>query len=292
MSVRDICLAALVALVWGANFVSAKFGIQYFPPFLLTALRFCLVGVLLLPFLKWQNKETMKYLLALAITLGTGHFAFLYAAIYHGLSIPTAIIITQLGVPFSCMLGTIFFKDTLGMWRTGGMVLAFMGLIIVVGTPDVTANVTGLAFGIIGGMLWGVANVIMKKMGRVDVFQMVGWMAIFSILPLFTISAVMENWTFDLIRHAPGYAIASVTYTALFSTILAYGLWFSLMSRNDMSQVTPFTLLVPVVGITIGQVFFHENITMQTVLGGILTFIGVTIIVMRRPKNVMHSNNA
>lgn len=292
MPFRDICLAAFVALLWGGNFVAAKFGISYFPPFLITALRFCTVGILLLPFLKKQKKSTTLYLLALALTLGTGHFAFLYAALHKGIPIPTAIIITQLGVPFSCMLGTFFFGDKLGMWRTMGMVMAFMGLVVVVGTPEITSNVTALTFAIIGGMLWGAANVIMKKMGQVDVFQMVGWMSLYSILPLFLISSLTEDWTVGLILHAPFYAIVSVSYTVVFSTLVAYGIWFSLMLRNDMSQVTPFTLLVPLFGIIIGQFFFHDAITVQTVLGGLLTFAGVAIIVVRRPKNVMQANNA
>jgi O-acetylserine/cysteine efflux transporter len=291
MSFRDAILALTVAALWGGNFVNAKYGMHYFPPFLFTILRFALVGLLLLPFLKLPTRENFRYLLMLAVLLGTGHFAFLFAGLYHGLSIPTCIIITQLGVPFSCMLGTIFFKDHLGMWRSMGMVMAFIGLMLVVGTPEIASNMTGFVFTLIGAMLWGFANVIMKKMGDVNIFQMLGWMAILSVPFLSLISYLFEENQYDLVMNAPIEAVLSVSYTALCSTMIAYGLWYSLIRKYDMSQVAPFTLLVPLFGISVGQIFYPEVLTWQVILGGVLTLSGVGIIVIRRPKNIALSRD-
>ncbi len=291
MLFRDAVFALTVAALWGGNFVNAKFGMQYFPPFLFTILRFGLVGLILLPFLKWPSKDQFRYLFLLAVILGTGHFAFLFAGLYHGLSIPTCIIITQLGVPFSCMLGTIFLKDHLGMWRSMGMVMAFVGLMLVVGTPEVAGNITGFIFTLIGAMLWGFANVIMKKMGDIHIFQMLGWMSLLSLPFLMLISFLFEANQFTLISEAPLEMYLSVGYTALFSTMVAYSLWYRLMRTYDMSQVAPFTLLVPLFGISIGQVFYPEIITWQVVAGGILTLLGVAIIVIRRPRHIALSRD-
>ena len=58
----------------------------------------------------------------------------------------------------------------------------------------------------------------------------------------------------------------------------------SAVAKHTVSQVTPFSLLTPVFGITFGELFFHEALTWQVMLGGAMTIAGVAIIVIRRPK--------
>ncbi|HEX7417242.1 MAG TPA: EamA family transporter, partial [Steroidobacteraceae bacterium] len=54
---RDFALLILVTLLWGFNLVSSKVGLEYLPPFLFTALRFALVALLLLPFLRIRRGQ-------------------------------------------------------------------------------------------------------------------------------------------------------------------------------------------------------------------------------------------
>lgn len=286
MRLGDVVLAILVVVVWGGNFVAVKIGMQHFPPFFYTALRFVLVAAVLLPMLRWPGRRAFAHLLLLALTLGVGHFAMLIAALYHGLSIPSCVIITQLGVPFSCMLGTVFFQDRLGPWRTFGMVVSFAGLAVVVGAPDVTGSTLGLVMALGGGFTWACANIVMKKMGDVHIFQVLGWMAVLSLPLLLLISYAVEDNHMERIAQASWSAYAAVFYTAAVSTLFAYGVWYSLMRRYDISQVTPFSLLSPVFGIAFGQLFFYESLTVHIVAGGLLTMLGVAIIVLRRPKNI------
>ena len=52
MPTRDRLLAALVAALWGANFLAIHVGLQHFPPLFLAALRFAVIAlptVLLVP---------------------------------------------------------------------------------------------------------------------------------------------------------------------------------------------------------------------------------------------------
>lgn len=283
MSARDILLGLLVAVLWGGNFVSAKFGVAHFPPLLLTALRFTVVAALLMPF-AWHRRARLPAILQLSFVLGVLHFSLLFAGMWKGLDIATTAIAAQLGVPFSCLFGAILWNDRLGRWRTLGMVISFMGIIVVAGTPHVAGHFTGFLLALTGALCWGAANILMKRMGQVEMVPLLGWMALFAVPQLLLLSLLFERDHMALLAAAPASALLSVLYTALFSTIAAYGIWYWLLARLPVTQVVPFNLLSPVFGIAFGQVFFAEELTLRTVAGGVITILGVAIIVLRRPR--------
>ncbi len=286
MPMRDMLLAALVAAIWGGNFVAAKITVLYFPPFFSIALRFIGVAVLLAPFMRKPTKVEMHYFILLALTLGVLYFSFLFEALRLGLSIPAAILVTQLGVPFSCVMGTYYFNDRLGLWRSLGMVLALLGLTLVAGTPDVTQHLMAFFLTVISAFFWAASNVVLKKIEKVDVFNMLGWVAVLSAPCLLLLSALLEHVTPALIIQAPVSTWMAVAYTILGSTLLAYGIWYRLMQAYDISKIMPFSLLSPVIGIGAGQFFFHTPITWPMLAGGCITLAGVGIIVLRRPKSL------
>lgn len=283
----DMCLATAAVALWGINFVAAKFGMMLFPPFFLTAIRFLLVAIILVPFFPRPDRESMIRIFHLSIALGALHFPLLFAALWHGLDIATGTILTQLGVPFSCALGAIFFKDHLGMWRTMGMIVAFTGVVLVAGTPMVSENYIGFLLALGGAFAWGVANILMKRIGDVHIFTILGWMAMFSVPQLLLISFIFEDHQLMLLTDPPAPSILGLLYTVVFSTLVAYGMWYSLLKRYDISQVAPFALMTPFFGIAAGQLFFIEALTWQVIIGGLITMVGVGIIVLRRPKIAM-----
>jgi O-acetylserine/cysteine efflux transporter len=65
---------------------------------------------------------------------------------------------------------------------------------------------------------------------------------------------------------------------------MGYGVWYSLMAKHPVSQVVPYSLLIPVFGLTFTHLAFTEPLTMQFILGGLCTIIGVAIIILRRPE--------
>ena len=82
-------------------------------------------------------------------------------------------------------------------------------------------------------------------------------------------------------------AWAAVAFTALASTLVAYGLWYWLLKRYPISQVTPYNLLTPIFGIAFGQMFFEEALGWRFLLGAAMTLAGVAIIVIRRPRTAV-----
>lgn len=283
MSLRDILLGISIAILWGANFVASKYGMTQFAPFQFTALRFATVALILLPFVKIP-RGNMKNILLLATVLGAGHFGFMIAGMWYGLDIATTVITAQLGVPIACILSAVFLKDRLGMWRISGLIIAFVGIFVVVGTPKVAENLTGFFMVLFGAVGFGGSTIVMKRIRNVNIFSMLAWMSLFSVPQILVLSFIMED---NFLAHLEAITLlpaAGILYSAIGSTIIAYGLWYYLMNKYEVSQVSPFSLLSPVFGIISGQLFFGEALSMQTLIGGIVVILGVSIIVFRRPK--------
>jgi O-acetylserine/cysteine efflux transporter len=285
MRVLDICFAITVAVMWGGNFVAGKYGVAYFPPIFITGLRFVLVAAMLLPFVPRPSVRQMRIIFPIAV-MSTLHFSLLFAALAEGMDIASCAVIGQLGVPFACILGAIFLKDRVGIWRISGIAIAFIGVAIVAGTPNILDNMTAFYIMLGGTFSWGSVNVLVKRAHDIPSMTLLAWVSLFTIPMLFGLSYVVEGNNLPLLESPPLSAVTALFYTAIGSTVVAYGLWYKLLSQYDVSQVTPFSLLAPVFGIAFGQMFFTEELTLQIIIGGLLTIAGVALIVLRRPKTL------
>lgn len=284
MPVRDMLLAVMVAAIWGGNFVAARYGVAHFPPFFLTCLRFTLVASVMIPFCPRPTRLQAKQLFILALVLGTLHLAAMFAAMHQGLDIAACAIVAQLGVPFSCLLGALWMGDRLGIWRISGMALAFAGMMLVAGTPNVLEHPLGFSIAIGGAFFWALSNIQIKRIEGMPPMAMLAWMTFFAAPQLLLISLLLESGQWDSLVTLTRAPALSLLYTAFGSTVTAYGMWYVLLKRYPVSLVAPYSLLTPVFGIALGQLFFKEPLTAAVLIGGALTMLGVGVIVFRRPK--------
>lgn len=284
MPLLAILAATLVSFCWGANFSASKMAVLHFSPFLTIILRFVGVCLLLLPFIRrygWPNWRDMALLSLFYVTL---HFAMFFVAMRMGLSVSSTIVASQLGVPFSCLLAAIFFKDYLGPWRSFGLILAFFGVVVVAGAPDVEEHSLAFLVALIGAFGWAAANIHMKRMKETAVVPMLFWPGLIALPQMLTLSLLFEHDQLAQITAAPMQAWVAIAYSIVFSSLIGYGLWTWLLARYEVTQVVPYSLLIPVFGIATSMAMFGESLTLPLLLGAALTVVGVAIITLRRPK--------
>lgn len=284
MQLKHKFMAAAVAALWGGNFVAAKIALGAWPPFLLLGVRFVLVALILSPLLLRGPMKNMKQVLLLSFLLGTLHFSLMFGAIWAGLDVSSGIIATQLGVPFSCLLGSILFAERIGRWRSLGMLVAFIGIFVIAGTPQIGDQFWQFGISCAAAFAWAVANVVMKRLGEVDIMQLLAWISVLCIPQYALLSAIFDHDHWALLTAADWQVWLSLAYTAVFSTIVAYGMWYRLLGRFPVSHIAPYQMLVPVFGLAIAQAFFREPLTAQFLAGGALTLVGVGIIIVRQPR--------
>lgn len=273
-----------VMLLWGINFPIAKIGLEQLPPIFFMTLRFALVALLLLP---WARRPEGQWtaIFAIAITFGLLHFAFLY----HGLrtvDAATASIVVQLQVPFASLLAAIFFKDKLGWRRALGMAIAFAGVAVVAGEPRLQGQYLALGLVIIASLIWSVANVQIKSLKSVDGLSLNAWVAAFATPMLLITSLVTEDNQWEALQGANFWGYFAVVYQAVAVVVIGYGYWYWLMRRYQINQIMPAILLVPPFGVLSGVILLSERLTESLIIGGLMTIVGVGIIVVRRPTSI------
>ena len=271
-----------VMLLWGINFAVAKIGLAQLPPMLFMATRFALVALLLLPFAK-RPEGQWGAIFAIAITLGLLHFSFMF----HGLKTVdagTASIAIQLQVPFASLLAAIFFKDKLGWRRALGMMIAFIGVALIAGEPRLEGQYLALAFIVTASFIWSIANVQIKLLRPIDGLSLNAWVAAFATPMLIVASLATEDGQWQALQQADFWAYFAIVYQAVVVVVIGYGYWYWLMRRYQINQVMPATLLVPPFGVLAGVILLGESLTVTLVAGGLMTVVGVAIIIIRRPK--------
>ncbi|OSQ38415.1 DMT family transporter [Thalassospira mesophila] len=281
MPIKAALLSFSVALIWGMNILTVKGAVSEIPPVMLTAMRFAAVALLLVPFTKIPRKKLGKLAL-LSVVFGSGHFGVLFCALSVLDPGPVAIIVL-LGVPFSSMLATYFFNDRLGWKRLLGMTLAFVGVMLMFWDPAMTHLQVPLLLVVFAALMWAVANVLIKKLGDINTFELNGWMALMAAPQLLVLSFILEPGAIDAVMNASWMAWANLSFTVIMSSIVAYGSWYYLLKTYDVNQVVPWSLLAPVVSVTGSILIFGETISTFKIIGGITVLVGVAVIMLRKP---------
>lgn len=277
-----LLLFLFVMLIWGLNFAVAKLGLAQLPAILLMTLRFGLFALLAAPFVKWPGKAWPAVFMV-SVTLGFLHFALMFTGL-SGIDAATAAIAIQLQVPFAALLAAIVFNDKIGWRRAIGLAIAFLGVALIAGEPRFRGNYLSLGLVIAAALVWAVANIQIKKLGAIDGFTLNAWVSILATPQLLVASLVLEQGHLAALQAADWRAVFSIVYQAVLVLGVGYGIWYWLLRQYEVNQAMPFTLLVPLVGVASGVFLLGEPLTPYLIVGGLLTVIGVAIILIRRPR--------
>lgn len=279
-------LLTVTIFLWSGYYVAGKFALALFPPFFINFLRFALVALLVLPWAGWP-KMPFRQIATLALLLGVLNFGLGLAAMGWGLDIPTTIIIAQLSVPLSCVFGSILLNDKLDAWRSSGLVVAMLGAVFIAGTPNVTGHYVAFITMLVAATSWALANILMKKYGEVKIFPFLGALSLLSAFPLLALSLLFEQGQLEALSNMGWKEAGGVIYLGLGATLGAYGLWYYLLHRYVASQITSITMVAPFVSFALAWLFFDQQISLQVMIAGVVTMIGVAMITLRKPRIAM-----
>lgn len=277
MTLRDGLAAILVVTILGLAFVAIKVGLETVPPLMLCALRF---GFAALPaaLVIRPPRAPVALVAGFGLALGVGQFGLLMTAIRLGMPAGLSSLLIQVQVPFTVALAWALQGERPRRRQILGGSIALLGVAAVALGRGGGAPLGPLILVVGAALSWASANVVAKRIGRVDRLALMVWSSLATTPPLLILSLIVEGpGALTALAHPSWGAIGSVAFQAYPTTLLAFGLWNGLLTRYPAAAVTPFALLVPVAGILSTHLVLGEPLSADILAGGGLILTGIAL---------------
>ena len=279
---RDLALVLVIVATWALNFLTSARALQEIPPILFTALRFALLALPLAFMMRRPPAGQWPRLLAVSLCIGVVHFSLSFLALKLSGDLSSPAIVMQSYVPMTTLLAWWWLGERFGWWTGIAIAVSFLGVMVIGLDPHVLARPAALVTMLLSALALAIGTILMKGLRGIDMPNQQGWMAAASILPLLAISLWLEPGALAALPDANPTAWSGVVYAALASSLLGHGLYYSLVQRHPVALMMPWLLLVPVIAVALGIVFWGDRPGPRVWLGGAMVLGGVLLIALRQ----------
>ena len=283
MPIRDVFLAILVPVILGFGFVIAKPAMDQLPPILLNGLRWSLSGIIMCWFFPFP-KKLIKELLIISFLGST----FQYSLTFSGLNIvdaASATLLIQCEIPFGIIIAFFILKEKPSLKNLLGLLIAFIGIIFLTGSPDLQDKLFGVFLLLSGGFLWAFAQVMAKPVSeKIGGLALTAWIGVFAGPSSIILSYLIEGNTYQYIINADFKVWMIVIYLGLAMNCLGYSIWYYVLSKHPVNYVMPVMLLFPVTALITAIFVLGETPSTYAYIGGVIIITGVAIILVNKKK--------
>ena len=284
MTFKDTLIASLVPIFLGFGFVIAKPAMEHFPPILLMGLRFTFAASILI----WWFPIPRGYLKQIFIASLIAN-TLQYSVTYTGLNLidaSAAVLLVQTEVPFGVLFAYFMLKEKPTIRSLIGITVAFVGVYILTGSPNLEGKFLGIFLTILGSAIWALGQVLVKPLSKeISPLTLVAWLAIFSGPILIFLSVILDGNTINYIKSANFNSWAIAFYLGFFMQPVTYGCFYYVLKNNPLYKVLPIvTMGIPLTGLLAAILLLGEKPTTELYLGGFIILIGVILILYTKQK--------
>ena len=278
----DVCLAVLVAVIWGLAFVVSRIALDEFSPPLMTTLRFAVAALpcLLVP----RPKVSWPVLISISFTLFLGQFLAQAYALSHGVPVGLSSVIVQSQALFTIGFAAIAFRELPTTLQSLGIGVATAGLLMICGTVGYDFSIGAFAVLMICPISFAIGNLLLRRANDVPMFNLFSWLFLVAAIPLFALTLFVDGpqATWHGLSHMSLTGLARMLTIGGISTSIAYWLWGRLLRDYAAVQVVPFALLVPFVGSAASSVVFGERFGPLRLSGMVIVVCGIAIMLLSK----------
>jgi O-acetylserine/cysteine efflux transporter len=281
---RDSLLAALVATIWGFNFVVIGWGMHDVPPLLFAAIRFTVV---VFPAVLVVRRPDAPWRVVLAVGgfMSLGQFGLLYVSMAAGMPPGLAALVLQAQVILTVVLAAGLLREVPTPGQVVGVAVGAAGLAVVAVGRGGHVPLVALVLCLLAALSWAVGNVVARASGVRAGLSMTVWSAIVVPVPLVALSLLVDGPSAvgDALAAFSWQAAVSTAYTAGLASLVGYSVFNSLLGRNQASSVVPWVLLAPVVAMASAWLLLDQQPNLAEASGGLLLLVGV-LVALRPPR--------
>ena len=284
MNLRDSLIAAIVPIFLGFGFVIAKPAMEYLPPFLLMGLRFTFVALLLVWWFPIPRGFLKKIFFA-SLIANTAQYSITYTGLSF-IDASAAVLLVQTEVPFGVLFAFFMLKEKPTLRALIGITIAFVGVYILTGSPNLDGKFIGVSLVIIGSGVWALGQVLVKPLSKeINPLALVAWLGLFSGPILITLSAIFDGNPINYFRSTPFEIWMIAIYLGFIMQPITYGCFYYVLKNNPIYKVLPIvTMGIPPTGLLAAIFILGEEPTKELFIGGAIIIIGVMLILLPNLK--------
>ncbi len=293
---------ACIYLVWGSTYLAIRVVVETLPPFLLASARFAAAGALLTGWLAWRGKfrptarqwRDNALIGAFLLLGGNGMVSWAEQKIPSGL----ATLLVSLGPLFIVLLDWLVLvvgRDPARGNRPTrlmlvGLVLGFVGLVLLVGPDLARADAARLDPWSIGAVLlaclsWSIGSMLTRytrnpaePLAAAAMQQIcgAGW--------LLLVSLVLGEPSRFAWANVTDHAVVAWLYLVFFGSLAGYSVFVWLMQNTTPARVSTFAYVNPIVAVFLGWWLLDETVSPRLFLAAAIVIAGVALITVARGR--------
>ena len=284
MNLKDTFIASLVPIFLGFGFVIAKPAFESFPPILLMGVRFTFAASLLI----WWfpiPKGYLKKIFFASLIANTLQYSITYTGLNY-IDASAAVLLVQTEVPFGVIFAYFMLREKPTIRALIGIAVAFVGVYILTGSPNLDGKFFGITLTIIGSAIWALGQVIVKPLSKeINPLALVAWLALFSGPLLITLSSIIDGDTIKYLSEAKFDHWMIAFYIGFIMQPVTYGCFYYVLKNNPLYKVLPIvTMGIPPTGLLAAIFLLGEKPTQELFIGGAIIIVGVILIVFTKNK--------
>ena len=284
MNIKDTLVASLVPIFLGFGFVIAKPAFESFPPILLMGIRFTFAASILI----WWfpiPREYLKKIFFASLIANSLQYSITYTGLNH-IDASAAVLLVQTEVPFGVIFAYFMLKEKPTIRALIGILIAFVGVYILTGSPNLNGKFFGVGLTILGSAIWALGQVIVKPLSKaINPLALVAWLALFSGPLLICLSAILDGNTITYLTEASFDHWIIAFYIGFIMQPITYGCFYYVLKNNPLYKVLPIvTMGIPPTGLLAAIFLLGEKPTPELFIGGVIIIIGVIMIVFTKTK--------
>lgn len=280
MPLRDLVLATLVPILWGLGFALAKPAVMHFTPLLVAGFSYAGMALLLAP--RLRHRRTPWWQVAIiALLVGPLHAGLLYTGL-EDLTASVAVLLMQCQAPFGLLLAWPILGEKPRPAGILGTLVAFAGIVLIIGAPEELPALVPALLVLVSVAFWAAGQVLARAWNRDSGPALGAGIALWSLPGAIAASLLFEEGQGAAVASAGAAEWLALAGCVAVGYVLAYALWYSLLGRQRIDRLIPFTLLMPPVSVAIGVLGFGEPFEWSTLVGGLVVVAGVALVVLRR----------
>jgi drug/metabolite transporter (DMT)-like permease len=289
---RNLALFLALAAIWGSAFMAIKAGLAYFPPVLFAAIRYDVAGVLMLAYAAWAVDDPVprgRGQWALVAVGATLLIAGYHVLLFLGESDPAvtsaaAAVIVSLSPVLTTGFARVFLpEERLTVVGVVGLCLGLSG-VVVLARPAPDALLAGgvvaklLVFG--AATAFALGSVLTRWIdATIPIETMEAWSMLGGALLMHGVSFALGESFADVTVAVEG--LLALAYLALAASALGFLIYFDLLDRLGAVEINLVSYVAPVFAALAGWLFLQERLSVTTVGGFALIFVGFLLVKRR-----------